>query len=119
MNTESSVTETVVRNHLKAFLEQEGIDAIVQDYDDNARFYTEADIYHGKPEIGGFFTNFIDSLPVGAFERFALRSLRVEGNVGYITWSVGSEIPLGTDTFVVENGRIVSQTVAIHSIPAQ
>jgi hypothetical protein len=33
MNTESSVTEIVVRNHLQAFLEQKGIAAILDDYD--------------------------------------------------------------------------------------
>ena len=50
MNTESSVTETVVRNHLQAFLEQKGIAAILNDYDENARFYSETKIYQGKQE---------------------------------------------------------------------
>ena len=40
MNTESAGTETVVRNHLQAFMEQKGIAAIVSDYDENARFYS-------------------------------------------------------------------------------
>ena len=31
MNTESTVTETVVRNHLQAFLEQRGIPAMLND----------------------------------------------------------------------------------------
>jgi len=46
---------------------------------------------------------------------FRLRSLLVDRNVGNIAWSVGSDIPLGTDTFVVTNGKIVSQTFAMHS----
>lgn len=37
------------------------------------------------------------------------------GNVAYITWSVGTDIPLGTDTFVVEDGRLVSQTFAMYA----
>ena len=119
MNTESSVTETVVRNHLQAFLEQKGIAAIVNDYDETARLYSEAMIYYGKQKISGFFADFIDSLPEGAIDRFALRSLWVDGNIAYITWGVGSEIPLGTDTFVVENGKIVSQTFAMYAVPAQ
>lgn len=65
MNTESAGTETVVRNHLQAFMEQKGIDAIVSDYDENARFYSEAKIYQGKQEILGFFVDFIGSLPGG------------------------------------------------------
>ena len=119
MNTQLSVTETVVRNHLQAFLEQKGIAAILNDYDENARFYSEARIYQGKQEIHGFFTNFMDALPAGATDRFSLRSLRIDGNIAYITWSVGNDIPLGTDTFVVDNGKIVSQTFAMYAVPAQ
>jgi SnoaL-like domain len=119
MNTESSVTEIVVRNHLQAFLEQKGIAAILDDYDDNARFYSEAKIYQGKEEIHAFFSDFIGSLPAGGIDRFSLRSQRVDGSIGYITWSVGGDIPLGTDTFVVNNGKIVSQTFAMYAAPAQ
>ena len=115
MITQASVTEAVVRNHLQAFLEQRGVAAIVDDYDDNARFYSEARIYRGKREIHGFFADFIGSLPEGAIERFALRSLRVDGSIAYITWSVGDDIPLGTDTFVVGDGKIVSQTFAMYA----
>ena len=118
MTTQSSVTETVVRNHLQAFLEQKGIAAILNDYDENARFYSEAKIYEGKQEIQGFFRDFIGSLPAGTIERFSLRSLRVDGNIAYITWSVGADIPMGTDTFVVRNGKIVSQSFAMYAVPA-
>ncbi len=119
MNALSSATDSVVRHHLRAFLEQEGVDAIVADYGDAAQFHTEAKTYHGRQEIHGFFVDFIDGLPAGAIGRFELRSLQVEGNIGYITWSVGSEILLGTDTFVVEDGKIVAQTFAMYMRPAR
>jgi ketosteroid isomerase-like protein len=118
MNVETSATETVVRNHLQAFLEQKGVAAIVSDYDEDARFYSEAKVYRGKQEISGFFTDFINSLPVGAIEHFTLRSLRVDRDIAYITWCVGSDIPLGTDTFVVDGGKIVSQTFAMYAAAA-
>jgi ketosteroid isomerase-like protein len=119
MNAEASVTETVVRNHLEAFLKQKGVAAIVADYDEDARLFTDQMMYHGKQDIYCFFVNFIASLPPGAIEHFTLRSLLVDRNVGYITWSVGNDIPLGTDTFVVTNGKIVSQTFAMHLVAAQ
>lgn len=119
MKVDPAVTETVVRHHLEAFLEQKGVDAIVQDYHKTALFYSEAKIYHGKQEIHGFFVDFIDSLPGGGISRFELRSLQVEGNVAYITWRLGNEIPLGTDTFIVDGGKIVSQTFAMYVAPAQ
>jgi ketosteroid isomerase-like protein len=110
-----SVTETVVRHHLQAFLEQKGVAAIVSDYNEDARFYSEAGIYRGKKQIHGFFSGFLASLPAQAIERFTLRSLRVERDIAYITWCVGTDIPLGTDTFVVDNGKIVSQTFAMYA----
>jgi predicted SnoaL-like aldol condensation-catalyzing enzyme len=119
MNAQSSVTESVVRNHLQTFLEQKGIAAILDDYDENARFHSEARVYHGKQEIYDFFVGLMRSLPAGATDHFSLRSLRIDGNLAYITWSIGSDIPLGTDTFVVDNGKIVSQTFAMYAVPAQ
>ena len=119
MNTRSLSTEAVVRNHLQAFLEQKGIAAILDDYDENARFYSETRIYQGKEEIRGFFTGFISSLPAGAIDRFSLRSLQVDGDIAYITWSVGADIPMGTDTFVVDRGKIVSQTFAMYAVDAR
>ena len=78
MNAESAVTEAVVRSHLQAFLEQKGVAAIVSDYDEAARLFSEAEIYRGKQQIGEFFADFIGSLPAGAIDRFSLRSLRVD-----------------------------------------
>jgi hypothetical protein len=118
MSVDSTVTETVVRNHLTAFLEQQPVAAIVSDYHDDAQFHSEARIYRGKQEIHGFFTDFIASLPARAFERFTLKSLHAERNIAYITWCIGSDIPLGTDTFVVDDGKIVSQTFAMYTAPA-
>ena len=118
MTARPSATESVVRNHLQAFLDQKGVDAILSDYDDDARFVSESRTYHGKREIGGFFEAFIASLPPGSVERFSLRALSVEDEIAYITWSVPGVVLLGTDTFVVRNGKIVSQTFAMHQAAA-
>jgi ketosteroid isomerase-like protein len=114
MKTLSSVTENVVRNHLRAFLDQEGLDAILEDYALDASFLSESRTYRGKSEIREFFEGFIAALPPQAIRQFLLRSLRCEDNVAHITWSAGNELPLGTDTFVVRDGKIVSQTFAMY-----
>ena len=117
MKTRQSTTEAVVRSHLQAFLEQKGIAAILDDYDEKACLLSEEKVYSGKREIQGFFEQFMAGLPPQAIDRFVLRTLRVAGEVAYITWSVGRELPLGTDTFVVREGKIVAQTFAMHSAP--
>ncbi|MFO1329030.1 MAG: nuclear transport factor 2 family protein [Rubrivivax sp.] len=111
-------TESTVRRHLQAFVEQQGLDAILSDYADDACFLSEGRAYCGKSAIRGFFDAFIAALPRQAVAQFKLRSLRVQGDVAYITWSAGPDLPLGTDTFVVRGGRIVSQTFAMYARPA-
>jgi len=110
-------TENVVRKHLRTFLEHKGIPAMLEDYDDRARFYSAERVYQGHEEIGEFFAGFLRGLPPGAYDRFALGSLTVDGELAFITWSVGTDIPLGTDTFVVREGKIVSQTFAMYPAP--
>ena len=106
-------TEAVVRRHLEIFLAGRGAAAIAEDYDEDARFYTQARIYSGKHEIERFFEAFLLNLPPKAIPRFALRSMQVHGDVAYITWSIGDDVPLGTDTFVIKDGKIVSQSFAM------
>jgi ketosteroid isomerase-like protein len=118
MNPDSVATETVVRRHLQAFLEQQGLDAILNDYADDAFFLSEDRAYGGKPAIREFFEGFIAALPPQAIGQFTLRSLRAQGEVACITWSAGTDLPLGTDTFVVRQGKIVSQTFAMYATSA-
>ena len=117
MNTPSQVTESVVRNHLQAFLEHKGLDAILADYADDASFLSDSRTYRGKTEIREFFEDFVAALPAQAVQQFSLHSLRCEDNVAHIIWSAGSELPLGTDTFVVHDGKISFQTCALYVPP--
>ena len=76
--------------------------------------------FHDDPRANiakGVFDAFIAALPPLAIARFTLRTLRVQGEVAYITWSAGPELPLGTDTFVVRQGRITAQTFAMVAPP--
>jgi ketosteroid isomerase-like protein len=117
MNSNPSATESVVRHHLSAFLDEQGLDAILSDYSDDAFLLSEDCAYCSKAAIRDFFEVFIAALPPGAISRFTLRTLRVHAEVAYITWSAGAEMPLGTDTFVVREGKIVAQTFAMHAVP--
>jgi ketosteroid isomerase-like protein len=117
MTPDLTDTETVVRHHLQAFLEQQGLDAVLSDYADDACFLSEGRAYCGKPSIRAFFEGFIAALPPQAMDQFTLRSLRVQGEVAHITWSAGTELPLGTDTFVVRQGKIAAQTFVMVAPP--
>jgi hypothetical protein len=117
MNKQLQGAEAVVRKHLDTFLQGQGADAIVSDYDEGARLYTEGRVFVGQSEIRRFFSQFLDALPPGTTKLFQLRSLQSDYKIAFITWSVAGYIPLGTDTFVVEDGKIISQTFAMHAMP--
>jgi hypothetical protein len=110
----NTATENVVRKHLETFVRQKGIPEMLTDYDPGARVYSVERVYEGHDQISEFFAAFMRSLPPGGVERFKLGSLKVDGDLAFITWSVGTDIPLGVDTFVVRDGKIVSQTFAMH-----
>lgn len=49
-----------------------------------------------------------------------MRQRFAEGDVAYIVWSAetpAARVPVGTDTFVVRNGKIVVHTFAAHFVP--
>ena len=58
MNRKFADTEAVVRHHLQAFVEQQGLDAILADYADDACFLSEGRAYCGKGAIREFFEAF-------------------------------------------------------------
>ena len=117
MSTSTEQTLNVMNRHLHAFMTNQGADAIVGDYDEHAILHAPDRVYRGVDEIRHFFAAFLDNLPEQALELFRMRSQEAHGEVGYIVWSVGELIPLGTDTFVIRNGKIVQQTYAAHICP--
>lgn len=114
MTTQTQSTEKVVQKHLNAFVLDLGIENILADYDDEAVFIAPDKVYRGKPAIRDFFEGFIAALPEGARENFKLHSNVTEDHLAYIVWSVPGQVPMGTDTFVVRNDKIVQQTFAMH-----
>ena len=114
MSTSTKQTQSVINRHLDAFMTNQGVEAIVSDYDEHAILNAPDNIYRGVEEIRKFFTGFLGNLPAKGLELFRMRTQEANGEVGYIVWSVGDLIPLGTDTFVIKDGKIVQQTYAAH-----
>lgn len=106
-------TEGVIQNHLQAA--RIGVDAVMQDYADDAVLVTPDTTYRGHDEIRRFFTGFFAGLPEGFFDVFRLNRQEVVGDVGYILWEARPWLTLATDTFVVREGKIRLQTFASYS----
>ena len=100
-------TQSVVEHHIQALADGD-LDAVMEDYADNCIFMSN----DTKIEGAGIRDMFARAVANGGF-KVDLQNAVYHDNVGYITWSVPGMINLGTDTFIVENEKIVLQTAAM------
>lgn len=106
-------TQDIVDHHLKCFGDG-NLDGILSDYASTAVLFMPDGPLKGtdaiKPVFSALFTEF--GKP-GA--RFALQHVSVDGDYAYILWTaetVDNVYDMGTDTFVVRDGRIIAQSFA-------
>jgi ketosteroid isomerase-like protein len=109
-DTSAQTTAEVWKHHIDAW-QTKSLDAIVSDYTENSVVVLNNQSFKGINAIRKVFSqlftifengkNIIDT-PV-LFDRFV-----------YITWHLslkGEDEQFGTDTFVIENGKIIVQTI--------
>ena len=106
-------TEEVLDHHVRVLAQGE-LEEVLKDYAEDAVLIQPDGIVRGHDELRAFFKNSIENcLPPDARQTVEIR--RVCGQMAYIVWNAESRfcrIPFGTDTFVVQNGKIVMQSYA-------
>ena len=106
-------TKSVIDNHLQCFGEGD-LDGILSDYAPEAVLFTPGAPLKGIGEIRTLFEAMLAEFgKPGA--TFSLEHLAVEGDSAYILWkaeTADNVYELGTDTFVVRDGRIAVQSFA-------
>lgn len=109
-NAFAQTTAQVWEHHRNAW-QAKSLDAIVADYTDNSIVVLNNQSFKGIKAIRGVFSQLFTIFETGVntidtpvlFDRFV-----------YITWHLrlnGEGERFGTDTFVIENGKIVVQTI--------
>lgn len=106
-------TEATVAHHLEAMMSGD-IDAVLSDYAEESILYTPNGPVRGLQELRSEFEAFLGSLPPGMVEALEIVKKDAEGEVAYILWKAEPFAPLGTDTFIVRDGKIVVQTFAAY-----
>jgi hypothetical protein len=91
----------------------------MEDFTEDSVIFTPDGPVRGLEAIRGLMTGLVTEwLPPGY--DFNLINQSIEGEVGYVVWSASSEkfdFPIGTDTFVIKNDKIVVQTFAAKMDP--
>ncbi len=100
-----SSTAEILQRHMNA-LAAGDVDTLIADYAVDAVMISGAEPVRGRDAIEQVFK------AVSANPPKIVEDVRVvEGDFAYITWH-SDQIPFGTDTLVVRDGKIVCQTVA-------
>jgi len=110
----STTTEAVIDHHLEAFGNGD-IDDLMVDYSDNSILITPGRTLNNLNEIYALFNKFITDVIMPGSD-FELSKKIINGDIAYLIWSAESDnyrIPFGTDTFVIKDGKIATQTVAL------
>jgi hypothetical protein len=103
----------IISRHLKAF-QRHDMESLLSDYTNESVFITPNATYTGIQEIRSFFVNLMLHFPQER-SRFELDKLVVNGKMAFIVWHANTptlEVPLGTDTFFIKDGKIHQQTFA-------
>ena len=111
-----STRQTIARieTYLQTLAGRNDLEGLLTDYHDDAVFYTPDCVYRGKREIRGFFSSFLNAMPEEMHNTFQVMWQDVAEDTAHIVWKADPFISLGTDTFVVKNGKITLQTFSTH-----
>jgi len=111
--TLNDATKNVIMHHLSSFQDND-LEAVMSDYTDESVLITQVATYTGLEEIEAFFADLIVHFPK---QRSSLELDKVVFNDGlvYIVWHAKTpslDVSLGTDTFIIKDGKIYQQTFA-------
>jgi ketosteroid isomerase-like protein len=116
--TKSNSVKRVLDHHLKSFGEGD-LKGILSDYAPGAVLFTSDGPLQGADAIRPLFEAMITEFAKpGAV--FSMKQQFVEGDYAYILWTAETAdnvYEIGTDTFVVRDGKIVAQSFTGKIIP--
>ena len=111
-------TKEVVDNHLKCFGEGD-LNGVLSDYAPGAVLFLPDGPVRGTDAMRPFF-----QAAIAEFGKpgtvFSMKQQSVEGEYAYILWTAETAdniFEVATDTFVVQNGKIVAQSFAAKITP--
>jgi ketosteroid isomerase-like protein len=105
------VTEKVWNHHFTAWGKKD-LDNVILDYTEDSVVVVTGKAYRGTKDIRALFQHLFDVFDVATEAHFS--PAFIDGKLIYITWDAtlyGKSYPVGTDTFFIENGKILYQTV--------
>jgi ketosteroid isomerase-like protein len=117
-NAATAATQGVLKHHLKCFGKGD-LAGTMADYTAESRIFTPDGLLRGTDAIRGFFVRMFEEFAKPGLSFEMLRQ-EVDGDTAYIVWTAetaDNHFELGTDTFIVRDGKIVTQTFVVKTSP--
>jgi ketosteroid isomerase-like protein len=109
----NDASRNIIMHHLGSFQDND-LEAVIADYTNESVLITQDATYKGPEEIKGFFAALMIYFPKQQ-SGFELDKIVVNNELVYIVWHATTpslHVSLGTDTFIVRDGKIYQQTFA-------
>ena len=117
-NDATAVTQDVLAHHLEC-LGKLDLAGIMADYSDESTLFTPDGLLRGSAALRRFFAELFEEFAKPGMS-FELLRQEVSGEIAYIVWTAetaDNRFEVGTDTFIVKNGKITTQTFAAKISP--
>ena len=107
-------TAQVLESHSSA-IDSGDLDRILADYAPDAVLLTPDGAFRGHDRLRDFFRPFLQwATEKHIWDDFEMIRQEISGEIAYIVWKSGSAVPLATDTFLIQRGKITAQTFTVH-----
>ena len=117
MQTLQITAESTLQHHLEAFGKND-IEELMNDYTEQSEVWTPQGAIVGLEAISTFFSNAFPLFPKNK-TRLDIKQKIVKGGKVYIVWDADSpviNVPIGTDSFEIKDGKILWQSTAFQII---
>lgn len=111
-------TQSVLTHHLEMFGEAD-VQGVMSDYSDDAIFISDDGILRGHDEIKSMYADLLSEFDDEAVS-FSLDEQTVVDDYAYIVWHAETpenKYEFASDTFVIQDGEIVAQSLAADITP--
>ncbi len=113
MTTTEEQTVAVMTAHVQAL--GQGIDDIMRHYTEDSVVFAPEGPCQGLDQIRAYYETFLATRPDTFLKRFTIVRQDVIGEVAYVIWKAQPFVRVGTDTFVVRDGKIALNTFWVSS----